>query len=201
MFSSPRGITLYDGEVYVCDKKNHRIQVFDRDLNLVRAFGSYGSNGGQFNYPINIDFDYFGIAYIADLRNARIKVVDADGQFIRQIHHRNGTGKPVGVRVIGQLVYVTDMSEKDVTVYQTTGEYVTSFRSVSQIKWLNSIYGITPDKSGSIYLCDFSNDRIIILDNQFYKNLTSSFLSQFCTVCFFVFWGVFLRNKTTMVAT
>ena len=32
---SPRGVTLYDNQVYVCDRDNHRIQVFDIDLNFV----------------------------------------------------------------------------------------------------------------------------------------------------------------------
>ena len=31
-FDVPRGVTLYDNRVYVCDCNNHRIQVFDLDL-------------------------------------------------------------------------------------------------------------------------------------------------------------------------
>ena len=30
-FESPRGLTLYNNEVYVCDSDNHRIQIFDLD--------------------------------------------------------------------------------------------------------------------------------------------------------------------------
>ena len=31
-FIDPRGVTLYDNQVYVCDRDNHRIQVFGLDL-------------------------------------------------------------------------------------------------------------------------------------------------------------------------
>ena len=34
-FDIPHGVTLYDNQVYVCDSQNHRIQVFDLDLNFV----------------------------------------------------------------------------------------------------------------------------------------------------------------------
>ena len=34
-FCDPRGLTLYDKEVYACDRKNHCIQIFDLDLNFV----------------------------------------------------------------------------------------------------------------------------------------------------------------------
>ena len=34
-FDFPAGVTLYDNQVYVCDCHNHRIQVFDLDLNFV----------------------------------------------------------------------------------------------------------------------------------------------------------------------
>ena len=41
-FDNPRGIALYDNQVYICDRDNHRIQVFDLDLNFVRSIGSHG---------------------------------------------------------------------------------------------------------------------------------------------------------------
>ena len=34
-FNVPLGVTLYDNQVYVCDCNNHRIQVFDLDLNFI----------------------------------------------------------------------------------------------------------------------------------------------------------------------
>ena len=50
-FNDPRGLTLRDNLVYVCDCDNHRIQVFDLDLNFVRSIGSHGSGRGEFKLP------------------------------------------------------------------------------------------------------------------------------------------------------
>ena len=34
-FDGPLGLILYNNEIYVCDCNNHRIQIFDLDLNFV----------------------------------------------------------------------------------------------------------------------------------------------------------------------
>ena len=46
-FDAPREVTLYNNQVYVCDRNNHRIQVFDLDLNFVRSIGSRGTGRGS----------------------------------------------------------------------------------------------------------------------------------------------------------
>ena len=46
-FNVPRGVTLHDNQVYICDRYNHRIQVFDLDLNFIRSIGSYGEGRGE----------------------------------------------------------------------------------------------------------------------------------------------------------
>ena len=50
-FNDPRGVTLHDNQVYVCDTNNHRIQVLDLNLNFVRSIGSRGKGRGEFNEP------------------------------------------------------------------------------------------------------------------------------------------------------
>ena len=60
-FIIPLGVTVYDNQVYVCDRGNHRIQVFDLDLNFVRSIGSYGNGRGEFmiNEPCDVKFDIY----------------------------------------------------------------------------------------------------------------------------------------------
>ena len=44
-FNYPNGIRLSkDGEVYVCDSRNHRVQVFNQDLKLLRVVGEEGKS-------------------------------------------------------------------------------------------------------------------------------------------------------------
>ena len=82
-FNVPRGVTLYDTQVYVCDRYNHRIQVFDLDLNFIRSIGSYGKGRGEFNDPFDVKFDSAGNMYVADeYSNERVQVMDTSGVFI-----------------------------------------------------------------------------------------------------------------------
>ncbi|CAI8020300.1 Tripartite motif-containing protein 3 [Geodia barretti] len=70
-------------QVYVCDHDNHRIQVFDPDLNFVRSIGSCGKGRGEFNAPLDVKFDTAGNMYVAEYFNGRMQVMDTSGQFIR----------------------------------------------------------------------------------------------------------------------
>ncbi|CAI8027779.1 E3 ubiquitin-protein ligase TRIM71 [Geodia barretti] len=68
-FYEPCGVTLYDNQVYVCDRDNHRIQVFDLDLNFVQSIGSHGKGRSQFNAPHDVKFDTAGNMYVAEYSN------------------------------------------------------------------------------------------------------------------------------------
>ena len=80
----PLGLALYDNQVYVCDHDNHRIWVFDLDLNFVRSFGSCGEGGGEFNEPHDVKFDTAGNMYVAELSNERVQMLDTREKFIRK---------------------------------------------------------------------------------------------------------------------
>jgi DNA-binding beta-propeller fold protein YncE len=60
--------------VYVADFQNHRIQVFSREGAFLTAFGSHGSDPGQFNRPTDLDFGPDGRIYVVDSGNDRIQV-------------------------------------------------------------------------------------------------------------------------------
>ena len=125
-FDDPCGLTLYDNEVYVCDCNNHRIQIFDLDLNFVRSIGSRGEGRGEFNAPFDVKFDTAGNMYVAELGNGRVQVMDRSGQFIREF----GEGKlkgPSGLHIADKYVYVSDLSGDCIVVYETSGQFVTSF--------------------------------------------------------------------------
>ena len=81
-FDDPRGLTLRDNLVYVCDTRNNRIQVFDLDLNFVRSIGSRGSGRGEFDRPFDVKFDTAGNMYVADRGNGRVQVMDSSRRFI-----------------------------------------------------------------------------------------------------------------------
>ena len=161
-FDYPRGLTLYDNEVYVCDHNNHRIQIFDLDLNFVRSIGSRGEGRGEFNALCDVKFDTAGNMYVAELGNGRVQVMDRSGQFIRQF----GEGKvdrPSGLHIADKYVYVSDLSGRCILVYETSGQFVTSFgRPGQSVGEFRSPYCITSCVDGYIHVCDLGNDRVQI---------------------------------------
>ena len=161
-FDYPCGVTLYDNQVYVCDSDNHRIQVFDLDLNFVR---STGSRGGEFNAPRDVKFDTAGNMYVTEWGNKRVQVLDTSGQFIGafgQEGERKLEG-PSGLHIVDKYVYVSDHSGHCIVVYETSGQFVTSFgRHGQNAGEFNGPSCITSCTDGFIYVCDFGNKRVQI---------------------------------------
>ena len=162
-FDDPLGVTLYDNQVYVCDRNNHRIQVFDLDLNFVQSIGSHGEGRGEFNKPHDVKFDTAWNMYVAEWGNERVQVLDTSGQFIRAFG-QEGEGKlsrPSGLHIVDKYVYVSDFSGHCIVVYETSGQFVTSFgrRGRNEGEFAGP-FCITSCTDGFIYVCDAGNNRV-----------------------------------------
>ena len=161
-FDDPLGIAVYDSEVYMCDSNNHRIQIFDLDLNFVRSIGSCGRERSKFNTPFDVKFDTAGNMYVAEWGNGRVQVMDSNGQFIRTFGERK-LRTPSGLHIADKYVYVSDLSGHFIVVYETSGEYVTSFGRPGENEGeFHCPYGITFCVDGYVHICDLSNNRVQI---------------------------------------
>jgi DNA-binding beta-propeller fold protein YncE len=70
--------------MYVTDMKNSRVQVFDKDFNFIRQWGSFGNETGQFSGTIpGIDlYEKEDLVFVADKTSANFQVFDENGKFI-----------------------------------------------------------------------------------------------------------------------
>ena len=161
-FDVPRGLSLRDNLVYVCDCDNRRIQVFDLDLNFVRSIGSRGSGRGEFDEPFDVKFDTTGNMYVAEWCNERVQVMDSSGRFIREFG-RGNLREPSGLLIADKYVYVSDFTDDCIVVYETSGQYVTSFGRPGQNKGeFRGPFCITSCVDGFIHVCDCGNGRVQI---------------------------------------
>ena len=164
-FDDPRGVTLYNNQVYVCDLNNHRIQVFDLDLNFIGSIGSHGNGSGEFNEPRDVKFDTVGNVYVAEYGNKRVQVMDVNGHFIRAFG-QEGEGQlrgPTALHIVDKYVYVSDYSGHCIVVYETSGQFVTSFgRCGHEEGEFGGPYCITSCADGFIHVCDYGNNRVQI---------------------------------------
>ena len=85
-FNLPWGIDIDgQGDVYVADWGNNRIQKFNADGQFLMKFGSSGKEEGQFDHPTGVAVDQDEIIYVTDWGNERLQVFDPDSAFITQM--------------------------------------------------------------------------------------------------------------------
>jgi DNA-binding beta-propeller fold protein YncE/glucose/arabinose dehydrogenase/plastocyanin len=81
--TSPEGIAIdQEGNVYVADTANNRIQVFSSNGTFISAWGEYGTANSMLRSPKGIAIDQEGNVYVADTANHRIQVFSSNGTFI-----------------------------------------------------------------------------------------------------------------------
>jgi hypothetical protein len=69
---------------YVADTEHHRIVVFDAAGVMLRTWGRFGRELGEFQYPRSIALDRAGTVYVADWGNHRIQTFTRDGRVLGQ---------------------------------------------------------------------------------------------------------------------
>uniref|UniRef100_A0A1X7TZ35 B-box C-terminal domain-containing protein n=1 Tax=Amphimedon queenslandica TaxID=400682 RepID=A0A1X7TZ35_AMPQE len=171
-FSTPDGIAIspITGQVYIADNANNRIQVLNPDLTFSHSFGSGGSANGEFRSPRDFAIDSQGLVYVTDMNNHRIQKFSPDGNFVGQFGTKeSGPGQlnsPNGITIdtaaTGQ-VYVSEWGNHRISVFTSDGVFVRKFGSEgSNIDQFRAPYGLAFDKDGVLYVCDTSNDRLVV---------------------------------------
>lgn len=84
-FDHPDDIFANTLNVYVADKNNDRIQIFDKDLNFLSSLKRNEDNDSFFRYPIGIAVSNQGDLFILDSDNTRILKFNLRGEFQYQI--------------------------------------------------------------------------------------------------------------------
>ena len=80
-FARPTNVAVGpNGDVYISDTLNGRIQIFDADGTFISAFGKPGDGPADFARPKGIALDSDGHIWVADADQNRVKVFDREGR-------------------------------------------------------------------------------------------------------------------------
>ena len=82
-FSLPSNVAVdSDGNVYVVDSFNARVEIFDADGNFISMFGKFSDAPGHFERPKGIAIDNDGHIWVVDAAQDRAKVFDREGNLL-----------------------------------------------------------------------------------------------------------------------
>ena len=172
LFIKPAGLAVdQDGNLYVADSGNNRVQKFDRDGRFLAQVGGPGAGNGQFNEPWGLALDAQGDLYVADTWNHRIQKFNKDLQYVTQ------WGKPasdldnptpfvfwgprdVAVDAQGN-VWVADTGTSRVIKFDPNGTNLATLGGPgSEAGKLREPVGIDIAANGDVYVADAWNGRI-----------------------------------------
>jgi len=178
-FIKPAGLAVdSDGNLYVADSGNDRVQKFDPEGKFIAQVGSPGDGEGEFNEPWGVAVDSQGNLYVADTWNNRIQKFDRDLNFLAQ------WGKPasdlinpkaydfwgprdVAVDSEGN-VWVADTGTNRIIKFASDGTFLASLgKPGSEPGQLREPVGIEIAANGDILVADAWNRRIQRFDSQF----------------------------------
>jgi len=174
-FYLPRDAAVgQDGELYVADTGNHRIERFTADGELISTWGGYANAaegeapGGTFNEPWGLAVAPNGDVYVADTWNHRVQWFSPDGDF-KGMFGSEGLGQdsfsfwgPRDVAVDSQgRVYVADTGNKLVKVFSAEGEYLAQFGGAGYLPGqLDEPVGLAVGAFDRVYVADTWNHRV-----------------------------------------
>ena len=164
-----------NGNVYVTDNGNSRVQVFDKNGNYLRQFGTAGSGDGQFDYPTAIKIGPDGNVYVLDTNNYRVEVFTKSGAYIRQIDvSEAGYSEGMAINSQGDI-YITDCdTHSSVRIYAQNGSYLRALgEDGSGDGQFDCSYAVTIDKNDNVYIADASNYRVQVFnkDDNFIRKI------------------------------
>ncbi len=125
-FNLPRDVAIgFNGQIYVVDGGNFRVQVFDRTGRYLNSFGSVGKQMGNFARPKEIATDASGNVYVVDAAFGNFQIFNAEGDLLMFIGERSETDGPARYMLPSGIyvdedgrVYMVDQWFKKIDVYR-----------------------------------------------------------------------------------
>ena len=153
--SSPRGICLDpEGNVFVADYDNKRVQVFTADGTFRYSITGNTSDGSAFSSPWGVAFDPNGNLHIVAHGSNRVKIFTQDGKYISE--YGNGQlSNPSGIAIDEEgHSFVVNHNSSNVKIFNP------QYEDIQTISPASGLVGLVLDRNGCIYVTSQSTNRI-----------------------------------------
>lgn len=128
-FNLPRDVAIgRNGQIYVVDGGNFRVQIFEPGGKYLQSFGAVGKQLGNFARPKEAAIDKDGNVYVVDAAFGNFQIFTADGEllmFIGERSEQDGPGRymlPSGIAVDEDgRVYFVDQWFRRIDIFRPVG--------------------------------------------------------------------------------
>lgn len=145
VFSDIRDIEVdTKGNIYVLDKKNYRVQKFDRQGGYLLTIGRKGKGPGEFIYPQDMVLDSKDNLYVLDA-TLGVRKFSAEGNFLGSFKIAYFMAWDILINNKDKLILIWPKDNKIFHVYDTDGNYLQSFGEPVEVP--DEIITKVPDKS------------------------------------------------------
>ncbi len=165
--SSPTGVTrAFDGNIYVANTGNDRIEVFEPNGTALSALGGSGSGPGQFSQPSSV----YGLAaerslLVLDGGNNRVQKLSLNGVPVAGFNGPSGAGSlpgsfnaPQGIAAdVNGRFWVADTGNDRVQAFNADGSYLETVGEGA----LSRPRGVALGLDGTLYVTDSGHNQIV----------------------------------------
>ena len=171
--NTPNGIAVWrDRRVYVADKGNYRVQIFNADLSYRNTCYFPDRPGLRTDiYPESVAVNSGGNVYVTDCRNDCVYVFNSDGRFLFRFgkkgsicsKDRGNLSSPVAISIDHEdYVYVSG-SKVGVSIFDREGCFVRAFGACGrEPEDFRDIKAMHIDHKGNLYVCESKDNRVRI---------------------------------------
>jgi|SRR5215212_6345718 len=190
-FHNAKGIAVgTNGDLYVVDSGNDRIQRFDKFGRFMHDWGGFGTGNGQFNSPTGIAVDVHSNfdVYVTDTGNSRVQRFDRNGVFLNawgELGRDDGEfDQPKGIAVESDGdILVVDSNNFRIQKFTSDGDFIRKWGGDGSAdnQFQREIHGIAVDSNDDNYVTQGTG---FIFDNWCVKKFHSdgSFVKEFGSI-------------------
>jgi DNA-binding beta-propeller fold protein YncE len=169
-FDSPTGIALdSNGNVFVADTSNGRIETFSPSGAFLSTIGSQGSGHGQLGGPNGIAIDRTGNIYVAEAGNHRVQKLATDGAFAAEWKGPEpGFYGPRRIAIgSDDSIYVVDQGHARIVKFSSDGRVLTVWgdKGTGDGQFDDPTSVAFDSTANKVYVADPRNRRIQVFDS------------------------------------
>ena len=112
-----------NGNIYVLDRGNSRIQKFDNEGIFLLSIGREGQGPGEFLNPTSIEVDLTGNIYVSDFGNKRVQILSNEGKYIdsfRFFEQKYGSADGSVIKLLNQNEFIVGEAGSAFIIQGTT---------------------------------------------------------------------------------